>query len=124
MKKKIKLIIAIVTLIILIIIPIYSRAEIEGLDGDIGGIDNYRAQPEGMGPRTTQIVGNILGVVQTIGTLVSVVTVMAIGIRYLYSSPQERSTWKEDIRPYVVGALLLFGGSFFPNLIFKIMTSF
>ncbi len=55
-----------------------------------------------------------IGVIQLIGTLLSVVTFMVLGIRYMLASVQEKALYKETMGPYIVGAIMLFA---IPNLI-------
>ena len=63
--------------------------------------------------------GSVAGVIQIIGTIVSVGTLMIIGIRYMFASVEEKAEYKERIFPYLIGAVLLFGASTFVNILYK-----
>lgn len=55
-------------------------------------------------------VGNrIVGPIQMIGSLISVVAIILIGIRYMVGSVEEKAQYKETMKPYVIGAALVFG---------------
>ena len=60
-----------------------------------------------------------LGIIQRIGTVVSVIMVAGIGIKYMLGSVEENSHYKETIIPYLIGAVLLFSATTIPNIIYQ-----
>lgn len=54
--------------------------------------------------------GTILGSIRVIGSIVSVVCVMIIGIKYMVSSSEGRASYKKQAVPYLIGAALTFAG--------------
>ena len=55
-------------------------------------------------------IGNrIIGVVQIIGSVSSVVALIVIGIKYVTGSVEEKAEYKQTLKPYLIGAVLLFG---------------
>ena len=65
----------------------------------------------------------ILGVIQVIGVVISVVMLIAIGIKYMVGSVEEKAEYKSSLKPYIIGTFVLFTGTMIPNIIFKIMQS-
>ena len=57
------------------------------------------------------VAGTIIAVVQVIGLTVAIVMLIALAIKYLYSSPNDRAEIKKHMIVYVIGAVLLFGVS-------------
>ncbi len=56
-------------------------------------------------------IGNlILGIIQVVGTFVAVAVLMILGIKYMLGSLEERASYKKSMLPYIIGAVLLFGG--------------
>lgn len=55
--------------------------------------------------------GKILNVVQIVGTSVSLVALLVLGMRYMLSSPNEKATIKEKLIPYVIGTIIFFAAS-------------
>ena len=54
-------------------------------------------------------MGNkILGAIQLIGSIVSVLTLVVLGIKYMTGSVEERAEYKKTMMPYVVGAVMVF----------------
>ena len=66
-------------------------------------------------------VGKIFGIVSTIGTIMSVIIIMIIGVRYMVGSIEEKAEYKKTIVTYLIGAVLLFGATTLPSIIYNIM---
>lgn len=63
---------------------------------------------------------NVLGIVQVIGSVVSVIMLMAIGIKYMLGSVEEKAEYKQTIIPYLIGAALVFSGTTIPQILYQI----
>ncbi len=68
----------------------------------------------------TNKAGNLLQVINVIGVVVSVITLMIIGIKYMLGSIEEKAEYKKTAIIYLIGAALLFGGTTIPNILYKI----
>ena len=64
----------------------------------------------------------IVGIIQTIGILVSVIVLMVLGVKYMMGSAQEKAEYKKVFIPYLVGAALLFAASAFAQAIYDFFT--
>ena len=53
----------------------------------------------------------IIGVITTVGIIASVVTLVALGIKYMVGSIEERAEYKKSMIPYLIGAFLVFAVS-------------
>ena len=62
----------------------------------------------------------ILGFIQVIGTVVSVVGLMAIGIKYMLGSIEEKAEYKKTATTYIIGAILVFSATTIPNILYRI----
>lgn len=66
-------------------------------------------------------MGNlIVSIVRTIGQGIAVITLIIIGIRYLYASSEQKAEYKKSMMPYLIGAILLFAGATFTDWIYGI----
>ena len=66
-------------------------------------------------------VGNaIVGVIQIIGTVLSVAVLGVMGIKYMIGSVEERAEYKKTMMPYIIGAVLVFGITNILEIIVKI----
>lgn len=118
MIKKLSIFTIILTLIILII-PINSYA---------GSIFDPVINPDGYDPGTIQqsselngIANTVLGLIYYIGVFISVGMLMVIGIKYMTGSVEEKVQYKETMVPYVIGAVLLFGGINILKIIYNVV---
>lgn len=59
--------------------------------------------------RLESIGNTIIGVIRTIGSILSVAVLIIIGIKYMMGSAEERAEYKKTMIPYVVGAIIVFG---------------
>lgn len=69
------------------------------------------------------IVKNVLGVINAVGVVISVVVLMAIGIKYMMGSVEEKAEYKKTMMGYAIGALMLFSLTTIPNILYTIGTS-
>ena len=61
----------------------------------------------------------MVGVLQAVGVILSVVMLTVIGIKYLMGSAEEKADYKKSLMPYVVGAALVFTASIFAQAIYE-----
>ena len=74
---------------------------------------------------TTQItnVGNsIIGILQVVGIVLSVIVLIVLGIKYMMGSAEEKAEYKKTMMPYIVGAALIFAASAFAQVIYSFFT--
>lgn len=92
-------------------------------DESLGDLDQYKGTT--MDSKKLEHMGKgILSVIQVIGTVLSVVILIIIGIKYMLGSVEEKADYKKTLVPYVVGAFILFTGTLISQLIYKIMQNF
>lgn len=57
------------------------------------------------------MIKRILGYIQVIGSIISVIALIIIGFRYMFSSIDEQAKVKEVLIYYIIGAVLVFATS-------------
>ena len=113
MGKNIK-ILALLLIFILIIgnIAVVNAFSVDDVKGkDLDSSDQANIDKVGQG---------VIKVVSTIGSIASVVVLIALGIKYMIGSTEEKAQYKKSLLPYVVGALLVFGASTLASIIYNI----
>ena len=73
------------------------------------------------GTSTTQFdsVGKrIIGMVQAIGSIVSVLILVILGIKYMMGSAEEKAEYKKTMIPYLIGAILIFAASNIASMVY------
>ncbi len=92
------------------------------INNTFAALDLDQMKPDS--PRNPDIIvkkaNKILGAVQVVGSIVSVVVLSVIGIKYIVGSVEEKAEYKKTMIPYMIGAILVFATS---NLI-KILYNF
>ena len=88
---------------------------------DLGGnLDEYK--DTGTESRSLKDkLGVVFSVVNAIGVILSVIILIILGIKYMLGSVEEKADYKKSMIPYIVGAAILFTGSFLPQLIYDIV---
>ena len=117
--KKLLEIIFIFVLCVIIILPSICYADDLGL----GNLDDYKGNP-GNADKLVSKAEDILGIIQVVGTVISVIMLMVIGIKYMMGSVEEKAEYKETLKPYLIGAFLLFTGTLIPQIIYKLAQNF
>lgn len=124
--KKILVIILILIFILMLAIPLYSNAST-----DLGlSLDNYNGKnlkdpnEKNSDSKAKGMIEKILGVIRTIGTMLSVIIIMMIGIKFMLGSPEEKFEYKQSMKLYLMGSFLLFAFSWIPQLIYDFAKAF
>ena len=74
------------------------------------------------GTRTEQFdsMGNkIIGMVQAVGSIASVLVLVVLGIKYMMGSAEEKAEYKKTMIPYVIGAVLVFAAANIAGVVAK-----
>ena len=69
------------------------------------------------------IVGNVLGFVQILGSAIAVIMIVVLGIKYMVGSVEEKAEYKKTMIPYAVGAICIFAASNIAKMVYDAVTS-
>lgn len=118
MRKKI-----LITLLItmLLLITIYNKNYALNFDPESFHPD---ATTQASGADRILNIGNlIIGVLSTVGTIASVAVLAILGIKYMLGSAEEKADYKTSMKPYLIGAILVFGITNILSIIVEIVTN-
>ena len=102
--KRVSKILLIVIIFIMAVSNISLGFDISGL----GDLDKYNT--EGISSGTfVDMINNIIHIIQVIGTIISVMVLIILGIKYMIGSIDEKAEYKKTMMPYLLGAILFFG---------------
>ena len=73
-------------------------------DYEPGGIDEALNEAG----RVTEFASTIIAVIRTVGIIVTVITLMIMGIKYMTASIEERADYKKSMIPYLIGVFIFF----------------
>ncbi len=66
---------------------------------------------------------DIISIVATIGSIVSVIVLVVLGIKYMMGSAEEKAEYKKTLLPYIIGAALVFAASTIASVVFNFASS-
>ena len=78
----------------------------------------------GTDPQGTEIkdLGNkLIGILRTVGIVLSVVILVILGIKYMMGSAEEKADYKKTMIPYIVGAICIFLAPTIANMIYNFL---
>lgn len=107
-KNRIKTIILILLFSIVYIFSIYNNV----FATTIINPDYYKpgSTDNPTGADTLKNMGNIIiGFLQIGGSIISVVVLIILGIKYIFGSVEEKAQYKKTMVPYIIGAIMVFG---------------
>ena len=64
----------------------------------------------------------VVSVIRVAGVIVTVIVLLALGIKYMTGSVSEKAEYKKSMIPYVVGAVIFFGLSQILSLVISVVT--
>ena len=95
--------------------------------------ETYEFDVEDWGPESTTSVKNgnslmrignkIIGTITLIGSILSVITLIILGIKYMLGSVEEKAEYKKTLWPYFIGSIMVFGITNIINLIIKLLSN-
>lgn len=66
---------------------------------------------------------NIIKIISTIGSVISVIVLIILGIKYMMGSAEEKAEYKKTLLPYIIGAALVFAASTIASVVFNFANS-
>jgi hypothetical protein len=98
-----------VILIFSIVIGVNNVYADAGVDSIISAMDGTQNAVSASGTRTGNVINNVIGIMQVVGTGISLIVITILGIKYIIASPGEKADVKKAIMPIGIGCILLFG---------------
>ncbi len=97
--------------------PVLSFAAVEGIDPK----ETFTAKT---GTDATDGVknfgNNILGMVSTAASVIAVIILIVLGVKYMMGSAEEKAEYKKTLLPYFLGAIFVFGAGAICAVIFNV----
>ena len=122
MKKKSKIMIILIIAILTIILFINQVNATQVINPDSYKPDS---QSDVTGATSFLNMANkLIGIVQIVGSIISVIALILIGIKYLVGSVEERAEYKKTLKPYLIGAIMVFAITNLLAIIQNVVTSF
>ena len=72
--------------------------------------------------KALELGGKIIGIIQAVGNIVAVASLLLIGIKFMLGSAEEKADYKSAMIPYIIGAILIFSSVNLVSILYDIMT--
>lgn len=95
----------------------------EGLDDPTLNPNAWKPNEEEE-PVLFEKAGVLLGTINVIGVVCSVIVLIIIGIKYMFGSLEEKAEYKKTIWTYILGMFLLIAATTIPNIMYNIVGGF
>ena len=122
-KRILKLSLFIIIVIALLGSGIYVNASTyqQGLQDPTENPDSWKPT---IGAETELVekAGIVLGIINVIGIVCSIIILIILGIKYMLGSVEEKAEYKKAILPYIIGFFLLVSATTIPNLIYILVS--
>ena len=112
LKKFLKIIISILILSMLIFICLPKNMSEAFTIGSLTGNTTGTVEVQTAGNKVVQIVS-------TVGSILSVIVIIVLGIKYMIGSVEERADYKKTMLPYLIGAVFIFAASNIANIVYQ-----
>lgn len=90
--------------------PIYenNRPVTEPIKDPISDPSTYKpSDNSGATEKTANIIGVLVGGVRAVGTVVAVIALTILGIKYMFGTTENKAKYKESMIPYIIGVVML-----------------
>ena len=120
-KNTFKCIVTILTIIVMLLMiasTVFAAEELTPgkLKGNTTSVSN--------GVNSIKDIGNtFIGILRTVGIVLSVIILMILGIKYMMGSAEEKAEYKKTMIPYIVGAVFIFAASALTDVVFNFVST-
>lgn len=111
-------------LIVLLIMVLLSLIFSLKINADDINLNEIKPIVDPYNNRITSMTGKILGIIQLVGSIISIVVLIIIGIKYMSLSIEDKVRYRKNMVPYIVGCFLVFTTSNIVNFIYNTSDSF
>lgn len=115
--KKIFIIVMTIAMIFMLTLPVFAANESKSMSpSDFGTSITVQDSAKNS---ITSFGGQIVGTLQIVGTVIAVLILVVLGIKYMMGSAEEKAEYKKTMMPYLVGALLIFAAVTIANMVYN-----
>lgn len=110
----------VITLIFIVFFLIYLSLNFNTYAFDASEWDPITGVSIKGGQVISDIGGIIIGSIKVVGSAISIITILIIGIKYMMGSLEEKADYKKTMGPYIIGAIMVFGISNVVDILYQL----
>lgn len=114
----------IILVIVLIMISFIISNSVYAVTDVVDNVDKYVPQRDsGQNTKTVEMGKKIIGIITNIGIVVSVISIMVLGVKYILGSVEEKAKYKETAIPILIGIGMLAAACSIVGIIYNFATN-
>ena len=116
MKKTLKTTFLVALMLVIIafnVMPVFAAAQTGAPDPR-----GYTGKEAEVGSLET-IGGQVITIVSVAGSIIAVIVLVVLGIKYMMGSAEEKAEYKKTLLPYIIGAAFVFAASALAGIIYN-----
>ena len=117
MKKTVKII---ATTMMVVMMLLFAISPVFALGSDPSG---FKGSNTANTEKMTEIGNQVITIVSVAGSIVSVIVLVVLGIKYMMGSAEEKAEYKKTLMPYIIGAGFVFAASALAGIIYNFANS-
>lgn len=73
--------------------------------------------------KITSLGNQAITIISTVGSVISVIVLIVLGLKYMMGSAEEKAEYKKTLMPYIIGAALVFAASTIAGVLYGFLTN-
>ena len=109
---EIKKVLAILIIFILVILLVGNTVQAFSVN-DLTGTESDAQEIKTVGNKVIQVIS-------VVGSILSVIVIIVLGIKYMVGSVEEKAEYKRTMIPFLIGAIIIFAASSIAGIIYQV----
>ncbi len=109
---EIKKVLAILIIFILVILLVGNTVQAFSVN-DLTGTESDAQEIKTVGNKVIQVIS-------VVGSILSVIVIIVLGIKYMVGSVEEKAEYKRTMIPFLIGAIFIFAASSIAGIIYQV----
>ena len=111
----------ILIILLVLVLSCFNVINVYATQSTVPDVNYYKPTEEEVSNEVLDVAGGIVSLLQVLGTVIAVITIMIMGIKYMAGSVEENATYKKSMIPYLIGCILLFATVTIINAVYHLV---
>ena len=111
----------ILIILLVLVLSCFNVINVYATQSTVPDVNYYKPTEEEVSNEVLDVAGGIVSLLQVLGTVIAVITIMIMGIKYMAGSVEEKETYKKSMIPYLIGCILLFATVTIINAVYHLV---
>lgn len=111
----------ILIILLVLVLSCFNVINVYATQSIVPDVNYYKPTEEEVSNEVLDVAGGIVSLLQVLGTVIAVITIMIMGIKYMAGSVEEKATYKKSMIPYLIGCILLFATVTIINAVYHLV---